>query len=549
MLLSMKQLTYALAPLGATTNDSHSVVDIRYVRLWDDETDIQNHPLFVISASSINRIKVFNNTLDYVFLVQEDVPISENILSIKNLHIVLIPKEHSLKKISNLANVIFFLQSNNSLQHYDELLSTISRPNNFVEVARKISELTNCPIALIAGTRQILSSCEHDIDKDNWSAFLSNKLIKLTQIPPQLMYENFYIEPLIFPVDNYKYEVIFPIISDDYARQITGMLYLLCSDPLVPTSFANILHFTAYTMSWFFTRYANKDNAIRLQNQQMTFMLTDLLHGIIPSETTFRQVLGNLSFKTERELILICIRISTSDENDKFMSTDGKDNFDLAKKVFMDFFEDSFSFTYSADIFILTTPIWLRSESNKKQNDFTAALKEMGCYAGISSSFYSIDKYFIHHFSRCLAAADIAINLKEERRWTDFRAVPLLCIFSNNYASISHFCDPALLELIEYDKIHESDHLYTLCCYWQLNRDIGRICDYLHIHKNTLYYRLRKISNILRQDINDYDNFIQLSLSISILEHIGSIPRYRIFDKKRRQQKWASLFDYDEDQT
>ena len=140
-----------------------------------------------------------------------------------------------------------------------------------------------------------------------------------------------------------------------------------------------------------------------------------------------------------------------------------------------------------------------------------------------------------------------AIQIKEKQRWTDFRAVSLLAIQSNNYASAIHFCDPALIELVEYDKSHESDNLYTLCVYWQLNRDIGRICNFLHIHKNTLYYRLRKIAGILKQDINDYDNFIQLSLSISILESMGSIPRYRVFDEERRQKKWASLSEYSEE--
>jgi sugar diacid utilization regulator len=291
-------------------------------------------------------------------------------------------------------------------------------------------------------------------------------------------------------------------------------------------------------MSWFFTRYANKDNAIKLQNQMMNFMLTDLLHGIIPSEDTLKRVLGNLSFKTDRELILICVRTSLSE---------GSDNFEEAKRLFMSFFEDSFSFTQSADIFILTSPSWLLPKNKSIQKKFTSLLKDARCYAGISSTFYSIDKFFIHHFSRALAAADVAMQIKEKQRWTDFRAVSLLAIQSNNYASAIHFCDPALIKLVEYDKAHESDNLYTLCCYWQLNRDIGRICNFLHIHKNTLYYRLRKIASILRQDINDYDNFIQLSLSIAILENLGSIPRYRIFDDDRRQSKWSIQEDYEEE--
>lgn len=437
-------------------------------------------------------------------------------------------------EISNKANYVFF-QSNNLLTHYDQVLSAVSKSDNFFRVASTISALTNCPIALIAGTQQVLSSCEHDLDKDAWESFLSNRLLKLLQIPEKLVYENFYIDPLPFALGEYEYEVIFPILTDDYAHQRVGMMYLLCSDPVVPASFANLLSFTAYTMSWLFTRYANKDNAKKLSNQQMTFMLTDLLHGIVPSDATFRRVLNNLSFRTDRELVLVCIRTSSSGKQHDFKG---------AKKVFLEFFEDSFSFTFSADIFILTTPDWLRPDQKKIQNKFTQKLEETECYAGISSIFFSIDKYFIYHFSRALAAADIAAQLKEGRRWTDFRAVSLLTIFNNNYASIAHLCDPALIELVEYDKAHESDNLYTLCCYWQLSKDIARICDFLHIHKNTLYYRLRKISAILKQDINDYDNFVQLILSINILENLGIIPRYRIFDVERSKDKWKSPEEY-----
>ncbi len=537
MLLSMDQLTRFFETYGAKSDDHMPVIDIKYVHLWDDSPADEEHPLYIITASDLNKLSFTDDGCDRVFVVQEDKAVSKDLLKQRGLHIVRIPKKYSLKQIANTANQLF-LQTNNALDHYDKLLFAVSKPNNYTEMAKTISDLTKCPVALIAGTSQIISSCEHDLEKKDWDNYLSHRLLKLIQIPDRLIYERFYIEPLKAPLGEYEYEVFFPITSDDPSRQINGIIYLLCSDPIVPASWSNVLHFTSYTMSWFFTRYANKDNAIKLQNQMMNFMLMDLLHGIIPSEDTLKRVLGNLSFKTDRELVLICVRTSLSE---------GSDNFDEAKRVFMSFFEDSFSFTQSADIYILTSPNWLLPKNKSVQKKFTALLKENGCYAGISSSFYSIDKFFIHHFSRALAAADVAIQIKEKQRWTDFRAVSLLAIQSNNYASAIHFCDPALINLVEYDKAHVSDNLYTLCCYWQLNRDIGRICKFLHIHKNTLYYRLRKIASILRQDINDYDNFIQLSLSIAILENLGSIPRYRIFDDDRRMSKWSIQEEYTED--
>ena len=537
MLLSMDQLARFFESFKAKTDDHMPVIDIKYVHVWDGAASDNENPLYIINASDFNKKKNFDKGSDWVFLVREDEPVLKERLKLRHLHILRTPKKYSLFQLANKANQLF-LQTNNALDHYDQVLSAVSKPDHYSELADTVSELTKCPVALIAGTSQIISSCERDLDKKSWESFLENRLLKLIQIPDRLIYERFYIEPLKTPLGEYEYEVFFPITADDPTRQVNGIIYMLCTDPIVPASWANVLHFTSYTMSWFFTRYANKDNAIKLQNQMMNFMLMDLLHGIIPSEDTLKRVLGNLSFKTDRELVLICVRTSLSE---------GSDNFEEAKRIFMGFFEDSFSFTQSADIFILTSPNWLLPKNKSIQKKFTTLLKDNGCYAGISSSFFSIDKFFIHHFSRALAAADVAIQIKEKQRWTDFRAVSLLAIQSNNYASAIHFCDPALIKLVEYDKEHESDNLYTLCCYWQLNRDIGRICNFLHIHKNTLYYRLRKIASILRQDINDYDNFIQLSLSIAILENLGSIPRYRIFDDDRRQAKWSVQEEYEEE--
>lgn len=536
MFVSMKQLARFFEPLEAVTDDTTPMVEVKYVYHWDGTLSEEAGPVYVITASTLNQVKEFDESREFVFVVQENEPVSEDISKRRNVHIIRIPAKYDRVDISNRTNYLFY-NSYNSLAQYDQVLSTIAKPDDFYKVAETISNLTDCPVALIAGTRQVLSSSPHDLKEEEWSGHLSGKLMKTTRIPDKLNYEQFYIEPLTSPIGDYEYEVIFPITSDDNIHRVIGMIYLLCSDPIVPASFSNLLQFSAFAMSWLFTRYANKDNAVRLSNQRMTFMLSDLLHGIIPTEETFKQVLGELSFNTERELVLICIRVSTAVGKDK-------NTFEQAQKTFMEFFEDSFSFTFSADIVLLTPPDWLRPENKSIQKQFTAALKEYGCYAGISSTFFSVDKYFIHHFSRALASADIAAHLKEERRWTDFRAVPLLAVFSNNYASTSHFCDPALIELVEYDREHESDNLYTLCCYWQLNRDIGRICNFLHIHKNTLYYRLRKIASILRQDINDYDNFIQLSLSISLLEDMGTIPRYRIFDEERLKEKWGSQGDY-----
>ena len=61
----------------------------------------------------------------------------------------------------------------------------------------------------------------------------------------------------------------------------------------------------------------------------------------------------------------------------------------------------------------------------------------------------------------------------------------------------------------------------------------------MHIHKNTLYYRIAKIKALLHQDIDSHACFMQLILSVAILETLGTIPRYRIIDEEAYRKAWT----------
>ncbi|WP_312755894.1 helix-turn-helix domain-containing protein [Rummeliibacillus suwonensis] len=56
----------------------------------------------------------------------------------------------------------------------------------------------------------------------------------------------------------------------------------------------------------------------------------------------------------------------------------------------------------------------------------------------------------------------------------------------------------------------------TLRLYIENNRSIVKTSQLLHIHQNTLYHRLHKIEEILNVDLNDWNDFLELSLAIHL---------------------------------
>ncbi len=161
-----------------------------------------------------------------------------------------------------------------------------------------------------------------------------------------------------------------------------------------------------------------------------------------------------------------------------------------------------------------------------------ASLVKNDCVAGISEPIPKIDSNFKNYFERALAAAITADSLElNEKRYLYYKEAALGHL-AVNLTEVPHLSgirkslvDVKLIQMIEMDAKKGSDYFRTLQAYWHFNHDTVKICDYLHLSKSTLFYKLNKIKEFLGQDINDYDNVIQLSTGIAILESMGLITR------------------------
>ena len=82
------------------------------------------------------------------------------------------------------------------------------------------------------------------------------------------------------------------------------------------------------------------------------------------------------------------------------------------------------------------------------------------------------------------------------------------------------FCHPALLVLKAYDEQKKTDFFNTLYQYLNFSQHSQQTADYLHIHKNTLLYRIEKIKKITGNPLNHGDELIKLHFSFKILEYL-----------------------------
>jgi sugar diacid utilization regulator len=115
------------------------------------------------------------------------------------------------------------------------------------------------------------------------------------------------------------------------------------------------------------------------------------------------------------------------------------------------------------------------------------------------------------------------------------RAVPVLLFDSLGvYRMLSSVTDPAGIEafmndqlgtLLDYDKRHRSGLLATLAQYFDSGCNIDQAAAVLSIHRSTLKYRLKRVREILGQDLNDGSTRLDLHLATRVWLTLDSLRR------------------------
>ncbi len=87
--------------------------------------------------------------------------------------------------------------------------------------------------------------------------------------------------------------------------------------------------------------------------------------------------------------------------------------------------------------------------------------------------------------------------------------------------------DPAVMERFsrrvlhkaeEYDRLHDSALLEVLTMYLQMNGSVQKTADALHIHRNTVNYKLHKLADLLNCDLSDFSVRFTLQLALMVKE-------------------------------
>jgi sugar diacid utilization regulator len=180
---------------------------------------------------------------------------------------------------------------------------------------------------------------------------------------------------------------------------------------------------------------------------------------------------------------------------------------------------DSIHMIYQGELVFLISRSSAAGLSSDEEAALAAFLAGQKLNAGLSNRFTDILDTR-RHFSQARKAAELGQKYDGGKvlHKYDELIVSHIAELCESRVNLLDLCHPALLQLRLLDRQHGTTLYPTLQTYLRLARNPAKTSAELTVHRNTLFYRVRKIRQLTGIDIEDGDELMQLALSFKLLD-------------------------------
>lgn len=123
-----------------------------------------------------------------------------------------------------------------------------------------------------------------------------------------------------------------------------------------------------------------------------------------------------------------------------------------------------------------------------------------------------------HYFNQALEALRLVKKGPSQKKICHFDDFVVHNFLEENISNIDmrKFFENTLGELYKYDKENGTEFILTLEAWIENNLNIAKTSRYLYAHRNTVLYRIDKISSILNSDLKDANELLKYQLALKI---------------------------------
>jgi hypothetical protein len=241
--------------------------------------------------------------------------------------------------------------------------------------------------------------------------------------------------------------------------------------------------------------------------------LHDLFNRKLTAQTEIEDLATKLGFKPGSRYLMGLISLRDSSRTDCYFTM-----LDYLERII----PDSKCIAMDAFIYIIipiADDVYLAHSMQSRLTEFLAI---HNCLCLLSPAFRSFDE--LYKINAMFKTVLTLINDPDNRiypfhEYADRYSIWLLT--ENMPAeTITH---PMIEQIIDYDEKHHSDYLETLKCYFRNACCVATTASQLHMHRNSLLYRINRIEKLLETSLDDWQLRAQLLFFMTCRENRNTL--------------------------
>ncbi|MCR1898964.1 helix-turn-helix domain-containing protein [Irregularibacter muris] len=297
-------------------------------------------------------------------------------------------------------------------------------------------------------------------------------------------------------------------------NNIIGYLAVLCPMEKYESWHDDALQIVADSMGIVLEKQGilNKGSNIILQS-----FARDLIMGNIKTQLDFKKWLTLAELNIKESYVILAIAPSSMDREDSFAY------FERQLK-----YKESSLLTYASNgiLYVFLYNLSNHGVSESTLKNISELIKSLDLICGMSYTFSDIKNIFLYR-EQALAALQTGRKIDPQKNIYHYSYYALKAILLSSFDKIQpqNCIHPALYLLKDYDKENNTTYFETLRIYMINQQSASIVCDKLHIHRNTLRYRLKKVEEITNINIQDNSIYSYLLVSFQVLDLIEKLEQ------------------------
>lgn len=273
----------------------------------------------------------------------------------------------------------------------------------------------------------------------------------------------------------------------------------------------------------FFHRFSNlvsmelqKDSAYtRNKGVMYSYFLSDLLKNPGQDASRIRERLRLLGYNLKDTFYIVAIPPA------------GHSTSDLQLNVILErlirIFSGSIYVIYEYTIVFFISRELFQNLSEYEMSQLADYLLANQLKAGISNFFRQLED-MPSFYRQAVDAVKLGLKLNDPSPvyyYSDYYVYKLLETAEQNGENLRFLIHPGLMRLYLYDQEKGTEFIATLREYLHQPGQSSQVAKNLHIHKNTLLYRLGKIRELMGCELAVGEEFMNMNLSMMVLKYLG----------------------------